>query len=137
MTQLVPIFICAIMPIAIVLIVFLSEMNKDKMRSKVLMKAIEANGGVDAERLAEALQKPRKTARERLNGRLLRGCLFTFVGLALIIVALVSLSMGTEFSADPVTVPMIFGGASLAIGASFLVVYFVTRKEITDDNKRD
>ena len=40
--------------------------------------------------------------------------------------------MGTEFAADPVTVPLVFGGASLAVGLSYLVVYFVTRKQIKD-----
>ena len=60
------------------------------------------------------------------------GCIFSFVGLALCIVGIVSLCMGTEFSADPVTVPLVFGGASLAVGLSYLVVYLVTRKQIKD-----
>ncbi len=40
--------------------------------------------------------------------------------------------MGMEFQADTVTVPLIFGGTSLAIGLSYLVVYFVTRKQINE-----
>lgn len=129
---LVPIFICAILPISIVLIVFLSVMNSENKRAKVLIKAIESNNGIDADKLAEALQKPKKTAREILNGRLLRGCIFSFIGLALCIIGIVSLCTGSEFSSDPVTVPLIFGGASIAIGLSYLVVYFVTRKEVKD-----
>lgn len=38
--------------------------------------------------------------------------------------------MGTEFAADTVTVPLMFGGASLAIGLSYLIVYLVTRKQV-------
>ena len=129
---LVPIFICAILPISIVLIVFLAVMNNDNKRAKVLIKAIESNNGIDADKLAEALQKPKKTAREILNARLLRGCIFSFVGLALCIIGIVSLCTGSEFASDPVTVPLIFGGASIAIGLSYLVVYFVTRKEVKD-----
>lgn len=129
---LVPIFICAILPISIVLIVFLSVMNSENKRAKVLIKAIESNNSIDADKLAEALQKPKKTAREILNGRLLRGCIFSFIGLALCIIGIVSLCTGSEFSSDPVTVPLIFGGASIAIGLSYLVVYFVTRKEVKD-----
>lgn len=129
---LVPIFICVVLPIGIMAIIVGAEINNDNQRSKVLIKAIESNCGIDADKLAEALQKPKKTAREILNLRLLRGCIFSFIGLALCIVGIVALCMGTEFSADPVTVPLIFGGASLAIGISYLVVYFVTRNQIKD-----
>ena len=107
-------------------------MNSDNKRAKVLIKAIEANNNIDADKLAAALAKPRKTPLEILNKRLLRGCMFTFTGIALIIVALVSLAYGTEFANDSVTLPMIFGGALLAIGLSYLVVYFVTRKQVNN-----
>ena len=123
---LVPIFVCVVLPVAVVAIIAATKMNNDNKRSKVLIKAIESNCGIDADKLAEALQKPKKTA------RLLLGCIFSFVGLALCIVGIVSLCMGTEFSADPVTVPLVFGGASLAVGLSYLVVYLVTRKQIKD-----
>lgn len=128
----VPIFICVVLPVAIVAIVFAAAINNDNKRSKVLIKAIESNCGINADKLAEALQKPKKTAHEILNLRLLRGCIFSLIGLGLCIIGIVSLCMGTEFSADPVTVPLIFGSASLAIGLSYLVVYLVTRKQIKD-----
>lgn len=129
---LVPIFVCVVLPVAIVGIYYWSQVNAENKRAEILMKAIEANCGPDADKLAEALQKPRKTAREILNLRLLRGCMFTFVGLGLCIVGIVSACMGTEFASDPVTVPLVFGGALLAIGLSYLVVYFVTRKQVKD-----
>lgn len=129
---LVPIFVCVVLPVAIVGIYYWSQVNAENKRAEILMKAIEANCGPDADKLAEALQKPRKTAREILNLRLLRGCMFTFVGLGLCIVGIVSACMGTEFASDPVMVPLVFGGASLAIGLSYLVVYFVTRKQVKD-----
>lgn len=132
MDVLVPISICVVLPVAIVLIIFMTAMNSDNKRAKVLIKAIEANNNIDADKLAAALAKPRKTPLEILNKRLLRGCMFTFIGIALIIVALVSLASGTEFANDSVTVPMIFGGALLAIGLSYLVVYFVTRKQVNN-----
>lgn len=128
----IPIFICVVLPIAIVAIVFAAAMNNDNKRAKVLIKAIESDCGIDADKLAEALQKPKKTAREILNLRLLRGCIFSFIGLALCIVGGVSNSLGAEFSSDSVTVSFVFGGASLAIGLSYMVVYFVTRKQIRD-----
>lgn len=73
----VPIFVCVVLPVAIVAIVYAASINSDNQRSKVLIKAIESNCGIDADKLAEALQKPKKTAREILNLRLLRGCIFS------------------------------------------------------------
>lgn len=132
---LVPIFVCVVLPVAIVLIIFLAGMKEDSNRTKVLIKAIEANNNIDADKLAESLKKPQKTAREILNLRLLRGCIFGFIGLALLIVGIVSWASGTEFGSDPVTVPMVFGGASFAIGISYLVVWFATRKQVDKDEK--
>ena len=121
---LVPIFVCVVLPVAIIAIIFGDSINSDNKRSQVLIKAIESNCDIDADKLAEALQKPKKTAREILNLRLLRGCIFSLVGIAVCIIGIIA--------ADTVTVPLIFGGTSLAIGLSYLVVYFVTRKQINE-----
>lgn len=129
---LVPIFVCVVLPVAIIAIIFGASINSDNKRSKVLIKAIESNCDIDADKLAEALQKPKKTALEILNLRLLRGCIFSLVGIAVCIIGIIAYSMGMEFQADAVTVPLIFGGISLAIGLSYLVVYFVTRKQINE-----
>jgi len=127
---LVPIFVCVVLPVAIILIIAFHGMKEDSNRTKVLIKAIEANNNIDADKLAESLKKPKKTAREILNLRLLRGCIFSFIGLALVIVGIISWASGTEFGSDPVTVPMVFGGISLAIGLSYLVVWYTTRKQV-------
>lgn len=121
---LVPIFVCVVLPVAIIAIIFGASINSDNKRSQVLIKAIGSNCDIDADKLAEALQKPKKTAREILNLRLLRGCIFSLVGIAVCIIGIIA--------ADTVTVPLIFGGTSLAIGLSYLVVYFVTRKQINE-----
>ncbi len=127
---LVPIFICVVLPIAVVLITALTKINADNRRTQVIIKAIEANSDMDADKLADSLKKPQRTPLELLNLRLLRGCIFSFIGLALAIVGIVNLANGALSSSDQVTVPLMFGGASLAIGLSYVVVYFVTRKQI-------
>ena len=130
--NLVPIFVCCVLPVSIVLIVFGTQMFADNKRAAVLIKAIEANKDINADKLAEALSKPKKTPRELLNRRLLRGCIFSHVGLGLLIVSVVGLVTGAHFEADQVSVPMLFGAVSFAVGISYLVVYFVTRKDIRD-----
>lgn len=130
MDILVPIFVCVILPVSIVAIVYAAKINGDNRRSQVLIKAIESNCEIDADKLAEALQKPKKSMREILNLRLLRGCIFSLIGFALCIIGIVSSCTGREFSSDSVTVPLVFGGGFIAIGLSYLIVYYVTRKEI-------
>ncbi len=127
---LVPIFVCVVLPVAIVLIVFLASMNSDNKRAKVLIKAIESNNGIDADRLAEAFKKPVKTAREILNLRLLRGCIFTFIGLALAIFGIID---SDSYNTIEDNMGLMLGGISLAIGISYLVVFFVTRRNVNDE----
>lgn len=127
---LVPIAVCMVLPIAIVLIVALTKMNGDNKRTQIIIKAIEANNNVDADKLVESLKKMNKTPHEVLSLRLLRGCIFSLVGLGLIIVGLFNLINGTPFNSDPVSVPFVFGGASIAVGISYLIVYLVTRKQL-------
>ena len=78
---LVPLGVCVALPVLIVWIVFRTIKNNDDKRAEVLIKAIEANNGIDADKLAEALTKPRKSPRQLLTLRLLRGCIFTFIGI--------------------------------------------------------
>lgn len=131
---LVPIFICAIMPISIVLIVMLAKMNTDKQRTRIIIKAIEANSNIDADKLAESLRKPQRTPREILNLRLLRGCIFTLIGIGLCLCGLLSHSGGAEFGEDSVLLPFMMGFASFSVGLSYLIVYFVTSKDIKTEN---
>lgn len=136
MHDLVPIFICAIMPIAIVLIVFLTSMNSENKRAKVLIKAIESNNSIDTDKLAEALSKPKKTPQEILNLRLLRGCIFFLIGLALMAYCVImAYNTGETIGYGAYTTPLIIGLISIAIGVSYLVVYFVTRGQIKNDTK--
>ena len=134
MNQLVPIFICAIMPIAIVLISALTKMNQDKQRTQVIIKAIESNNNIDADKLAESFKKPAKSPVEILNLRLLRGCIFTLLGIGLYAAGYLAWANGCEFSEDQVSIPVIFGSASTAVGISYLIVWAVTRKQVKSDN---
>lgn len=132
---LVPIFICVVLPVAIVLIVFLYNMNSDNKRAEVLIKAIEANKDIDTDKLAEAFSKPRRSPREILNLRLLRGSIFTLCGLGFVIFGLVGLANDFTIRMEPVMIPMICGASCLALGISYLIVYFVTRKQLADEDK--
>lgn len=133
---LVPIFICAVLPIAVVWIIFRTQMNSDNKRSEVLIKAIETNNDIDADKLAEAFQKPRRGAREILNLRLLRGCICTLTGIAILIVCLYYYNSAPEYKIDECTGFLTCGLVALAIGISYLIVYFVTRKQVKEQEEK-
>ncbi len=133
---LVPIFCGCILPIAIVLIIALRKSNEVNKRSQILIKAIEANKEVDTDKLIEALKEPQKTPQEILYARLLRGCMFSLIGVSLTIIGSVGLCNGMCFSNEEVSTPFIFGGISLAIGISYLIVYFVSRKQVINQEDK-
>lgn len=128
---LVPIFICVVLPVAIVLIVFGSEVLRDRTRANVLTEAIRANANIDTDKLAEALggdKKKSRTPRELLNLRLLRGCIFALAGVALCLLAMFMY----EGDKEDIIGMLITGGISLAIGLGYLIVYFGSRKQVAE-----
>lgn len=127
---LVPIFVCVVLPVAIVLIVSLAKMNADNKRSQIILKALEANKDVDTDKLLESMRKPQKSAREILTGRLLRGCILSLVGVALVVIGAINYSTFMNFDIDSVFFPISSGGVSIAVGLAYLIVYFITRKQV-------
>lgn len=126
----IPIFICGILPVAIVLIVNDRLKNRDNKRAEVLMKAIESDKLIDTDKLAEALGETKFSVKEKsdiLSKRLLRGLMFSFIGIALIIGA-VALSSNGSFG-DTSEFGLMCGAVLLAIGLSYLIVYWVTSRQ--------
>jgi len=113
--------------------VFKAKTNNDNKRADVLIKAIENNANIDAEKLAEALGKQQISAKELLNRRLLRGCMFTILGVAFSIIAL-------TFSAAPEDmqfISYILAALSFAVGIAYLIVYFVTRNTTAETEEKE
>ena len=124
----IPIGICVVVPIAIIWIIYRASMNSENKRAEVLMEAIRSNNAIDADRLAKAMTKKPKTPRELLNLRLLRGCIFSLIGAALLIIGIV-ISFAGSAESEEIFSAATLGAVSLAIGASYLIVYFVSKKQ--------
>lgn len=138
-TIIVPVSICVVLPVSIVALRAWQSVNNANKRAQILLKAIEANNNIDADKLAEALGKPKKSARQTLFTRLLWGCILTLAGIALEVYAAVIACLNEKavLTGDEFTDPALFGALALAIGISLLIVYFVTRKHILNKDSRD
>ena len=129
-----PIVICGILPVAIVWIVTNKLKNRDDKRAEVLMKAIESDKSIDTNKLAEALGNVSEPKSDILSKRLLRGLIFTFIGIALIIGALVIFSNG-GFGDTP-EFGVMSGAVLLALGISYLIVYRVGYRQKQKESAR-
>ena len=127
----VSIAICVILPIMIVWLVQRTVTNRDNKNAEIILKAIENNSTIDADALVNALGRRKVSSREILNKRLLRGCMFSLIGVALVISDVVMYCTSTDPDGnDMLTLFMIFSGVLLAIGIAYLIVYYVTRREV-------
>ncbi|MBD5220713.1 MAG: hypothetical protein HDS72_10875 [Bacteroidales bacterium] len=131
---LVPIAVCVVLPVTVVWLTTRMKMNNDKLRSEVLIKAIETNKDIDADKLAEALARPAKTERDVLFSRLKRGVLFSVLAVLCTILAIMVYL--TDFESNAQNVLALVAAGSYAIGIGNLVVYFVSKPHIlSEENK--
>lgn len=130
---LVPIAVTVVLPTLIVWIVFHSRNNRDNKNAEIAIKAIENNTDIDADKLVEALRNREKSRDELLRLRLLRGCIFAFIGIAAGALALIG-SCYEDYDSDIIFGWLVVSFFTLAIGAAYLLVYFVSRKQ-TEEKK--
>lgn len=130
--SIVPIAICVVLPVSIVFLTTWRQYNKDNKRAEILMKAIESNKEIDANKLAESLGSPNDQKSDIISKRLLRGLMFSLIGLALIIGSLLIFCNG-GFGDTP-EFGLMSGAVLLAIGISYLIVYWVTYRQKQKEN---
>ncbi len=122
----IPIGICVILPVMLAFFYFTSENNKTNRRAEVITKAIEAN--ICPEKLEEIFDGLKMTAEEILQIRLLRGCIFTLLGISSVVLVFLFPNHGFQ------RMMCFFSAACLSIGIGYLIVFFVTRKTLKETN---
>ena len=127
------IFICVVMPVAIVLITNLKSMNETNKRTQVLLKAIDTNPDVNVDRLAEAMTPPRPTQPEVQNKQLLRGCIYSLLGLmGIVLTVLFQTVFYTMVDDELIVTTAICTCICVALGIAYLIAYFVMRRQMKD-----
>ena len=132
---LLPLSICCLLPLGIIWLYYRAQMNKENKRTEIIMKALESNSNIDTDSLVKALENTSKTPQGIRYARLQRGCQYTLLGIALCVVFLIS--NGKEIDSDMAFLMIFAGAASIAVGISYLIVYFVSGKSSTDNNSSE
>lgn len=118
---LIPIFICVILPVAIVAIVSSASKNKDNQRTKIMLAMIEKNSDLDLDQMKDILQKEKKSFRQQALSNLRGGLICIGIGVSIILWRLLT-HKGEPFF-------ILVGGIVLAIGIALVVMYFITMRE--------
>ncbi len=124
-----PIFICCVLPVSIVLIVFIFKNKALARKTDILKLTIEKGAQVDPESLMEALAATghsRKSVRQQLLNRLTAGCVLLIVGL----VAAISVLCIPKETIIPDAKAFFVSLMSVicAIGVGFLVSFLVGKR---------
>ena len=127
-----PICIFVVLPIVLVLFYLRNKRYESEKRTEIVMAAIEKNGEIDVQEFFKNLNKPRKTAREKLvmqlHWEVLLGSIFTIFGLVVFIALGVLIGFGITKGDDVIAMSCCLGTPALALGAGLLIAYFSGRK---------
>lgn len=120
----VPLSICVVLPVAIVWIVFNSITNRNNRQSDIIIEAIRNNPNVNPEKLFEIFNKKDVTPWIDLNRKLLRGSIFTLLGVTFALISFIV--------ADPAwwIVFWVACGVFGSVGIGFLIAYLFGYKNI-------
>ena len=128
-----PIFICCVLPICIVLIVFVFRNKGLAKKTEVLKLAIESGTQIDPKDLMDALvadrKKKKKTVRQSLLNRLTASVVLLSMGTAVIVV----ISLVSTIAEGGKTFFYLTGAVMIAVGLGLLIAYFAGRKILATD----
>jgi hypothetical protein len=126
-----PIFMCVVMPVAIVWLVMRAKQNETNKMAEIMLKAIEAGIPLDPDFFKTQTRTLQKSLKERQLGWLTAACILIALGLGSILVGVIIILINnwTYVTAPSVYQLLTFaGGILLVIGIALLVVYFIRKR---------
>lgn len=130
MDVIVPIFVCVVLPVAIVWLVMRARQNETDKKAEIMIKAIEAGVPVDMDQFQAARKTP-KTIKQDLLEKLTGGCITSLMGVTFLTLAILR-NMGV------IKVWMghymfLAGGILLAVGLGLFISYFAGKKMLAKE----
>ena len=126
-----PIFMCVVMPVAIVWLVMRAKQNETNKMAEIMLKALEAGIPLDPDFFKTQTRTLQKSLKERQLGWLTAACILIALGLGSILVgAIIILINNWTYDTAPTAYSLLTfaGGLVLVIGIALLVVYFIRKR---------
>lgn len=133
----VPIFVCVILPVAVVFIVGRTKQNEINRKTEVMIKAIENGAQIDPE-MFKSTEEPKapKTLKQELVDKLTGGCVVTLMGVAFLTLYCIDRFVPGANIMFGKWLP-VAGGVMLAVGIGLLVSYFASKSILADEIKAE
>ena len=130
---LVPIFICVVLPVAIVWLVARTKQNETNRKAEIMLKAIEAGTPVNLDQF-KSNAKVSKTIKQDMLEKLNGACITSLMGLAFLILGIlraINPHFGLSTFLNKFWLPA--GGILLAVGIGLFITYFVGKKMLAKE----
>lgn len=123
-----------ILPITIVFLSLRRKMQSENNRKDIILAALEKNADIDIEELVKKMNKPEKLLKEKLLKKLMWGCIFTIIGIGLLLIEIMTFDYrhipGKE---DVWLFTGIWTFTAFGLGISFIINYFVGKKMLSKE----
>ncbi len=125
---LLPIFVMVVLPVMVVWLVTRARLKKNEQKMAVLVKAIENGVDIDPALLVSETEGGRNT-KMKLVRKLTTGVICAIIGLAVLICTKLDAFEGVA----GIQMLYIIGGVLIAVGAAYILAFFVGRKYLAPE----
>ncbi len=125
---LLPIFVMVVLPVMVVWLVTRARLKKNEQKMAVLVKAIENGVDIDPALLVSDTEGGRNT-KMKLVRKLTTGVICAIIGLAVLICTQLDAFEGVA----GIEMLYIIGGVLIAVGAAYILAFFVGRKYLAPE----
>ena len=125
---LLPIFVVVVLPVMVVWLVTRARLKKNEQKMAVLVKAIENGVDIDPALLVSETEGGRNT-KMKLIRKLTTGVICAIIGLAVVICTQLDAFDGVA----GIEMLYIIGGVLIAVGAAYILAFFVGRKYLAPE----
>lgn len=130
---LLPVFVCVVLPVAIVWIVGRTRQNETNRKTEVMLKAIESGAQIDPN-MFKSREKPVKSLKERLLEKLSGACVTSLMGIAFLTMAFINSYNPGLLNGVPLRSWMpVAGCILLAVGVGLFISYFTGKSMLADE----
>jgi K+-sensing histidine kinase KdpD len=123
-----PIFVVVVLPVMVVWLVTRARLKKNEQKMAVLVKAIENGVDIDPALLVSETEGGRNT-KMKLVRKLTTGVICAIIGLAVLICTQLDAFEGVA----GIQMLYIIGGVLIAVGAAYILAFFVGRKYLAPE----